>query len=150
MTALNTVNLVGRNTTDIEVRKTQSGLSVAAFTLAVNGRQKDETDFISIVAWRQVADFLGQYAEKGCLLSVNGSIKTRSYEKDGQKVHVTEVIADDVRILAHNAKKTQNEYSTVPQQNRSQMPQKQPSQPSTDNGFPTNFGIDINSDDLPF
>ena len=60
------------------------------------------------------------------------------------------VVADRVEILAKKAQNAQNEYSTVPQQNRSQMPQKQPSQPSADNGFTPNFGIDINRDDLPF
>ena len=164
MTATNTVNLIGRNTADIEVRKTQSGLSVASFTLAVDGRQRDDTDFITIIVWRQQADFLGQYAEKGCMLSVEGRIKTRSYERDGQKVYVTEVVADDVRILAHNSKKPQNEYSSAPMQTAPQTAQNQPSQPQYTQQYyqpqpyqpspeverAAKYGLDISSDDLPF
>lgn len=146
---MNNVSISGRLTSDVEVRKTQSGLSVAAFTVAVQ-KDKDHADFINCVAWRASADFLGQYTHKGDMVGVMGRLSTRDYERDGHKVYVTEVTADRVEILAKKAQNTQNEYSTVPQQNRSQMPQKQPSQLSTDNGFSSNFGIDINNEDLPF
>ena len=69
---INRVILVGRLTRDPMLRKTQSGLSVATFTVACDRRfsggngQDRQTDFISCVAWRQSADFLGQYAHKGC------------------------------------------------------------------------------------
>ncbi len=146
---MNNVSISGRLTSDVEVRKTQSGLSVAAFTLAVQ-KDKEHADFINCVAWRQSADFLGQFTRKGDMVGVMGRLSTRDYERDGHKVYVTEVTADRVEILAKKAQNTQNEYSTVPQQNRSQMPQNKPTQPSADNSFPTNYGIDINSDDLPF
>ena len=67
---INRVVLVGRLTRDVEVRKTQSGISVASFTVACDRRfssqnqqnQQQSADFISCVAWRQTADFLGSYA----------------------------------------------------------------------------------------
>lgn len=103
---INRAVLVGRLTRDVEVRKTQSGISCAMFTVACDrNRKKDENsneptaDFISCVAWRQPADFLGQYAHKGSLVGVDGRIQTRTYEKDGQRIYMTEVVADQVRLL---------------------------------------------------
>lgn len=103
---INRAVLVGRLTRDVEVRKTQSGISCAMFTVACDrNRKKDENsneptaDFISCVAWRQPADFLGQYAHKGSLVGVDGRIQTRNYEKDGQRIYMTEVVADQVRLL---------------------------------------------------
>lgn len=103
---INRTVLVGRLTKDPEVRKTQSGISCAMFTVACDrNRKKDENsneptaDFISCVAWRQPADFLGQYAHKGSLVGVDGRIQTRTYEKDGQRIYMTEVVADQVRLL---------------------------------------------------
>ena len=103
---INRAVLVGRLTRDVEVRKTQSGISCAMFTVACDrNRKKDENsneptaDFISCVAWRQPADFLGQYAHKGSLVGVDGRIQTRNYEKDGQRIYMTEVVADQVHLL---------------------------------------------------
>ena len=103
---INRAVLVGRLTRDVDVRKTQSGISCAMFTVACDrNRKKDENsneptaDFISCVAWRQPADFLGQYAHKGSLVGVDGRIQTRTYEKDGQRIYMTEVVADQVRLL---------------------------------------------------
>ena len=103
---INRAVLVGRLTRDVEVRKTQSGISCAMFTVACDrNRKKDDNsneptaDFISCVAWRQPADFLGQYARKGSLVGVDGRIQTRNYEKDGQRIYMTEVVADQVRLL---------------------------------------------------
>ena len=103
---INRAVLVGRLTRDVEVRKTQSGISCAMFTVACDrNRKKGENsneptaDFISCVAWRQPADFLGQYAHKGSLVGVDGRIQTRTYEKDGQRIYMTEVVADQVRLL---------------------------------------------------
>lgn len=104
MINMNTVNLVGRLTKDVEVRKTQSGISTASFTVAIDrpkakGAEKAEADFISCTAWRGTADFLGNYAKKGAVVSVEGRIQTRSYEKDGARVYVTEVLANNVQLM---------------------------------------------------
>jgi single-strand DNA-binding protein len=100
---LNNVVLIGRLTKDPEVRQTQSGLSVASFTLAVDrnlGGDKKETDFINIVVWRQAAEAVGKYLSKGKMAAVQGKIQTRNYEgSDGKKVYITEVLADNVRFL---------------------------------------------------
>ena len=96
---LNSVNLCGRLTADPELKTTQSGVSVTAFSLAVerdyqsNGEKK--TDFIPIVAWRNTAEFAAKYFNKGKMMIVNGRLELRDYTaKDGTKRTVAEVIAD--------------------------------------------------------
>ena len=104
---INRAVLVGRLTRDIEVKKTTSGTSVAQFTVACDrNRKKDDSsqeqqaDFISCVAWRQPADFLGQYARKGSMVGIDGRIQTRNYtDKDGRTVYLTEIVAENVRLL---------------------------------------------------
>lgn len=101
---MNRVEITGRLTSDVELRKTQSGLSAASFTLAVDKISKEQTaDFIPCVAWRQSAEYLAKYGKKGNWCEVSGRIQVRSYEKDGKKVYITEVIADDVHLV--NGKK---------------------------------------------
>ena len=87
---MNNVTLIGRVARDIELKKTQSGVSVATIVVAVdrdfapNGKR--EADFISIEVWNKVAEYCAKNIEKGRLISVQGSIKTNRYEtKDGQK-----------------------------------------------------------------
>lgn len=98
---LNKVILSGRICSDIEVKVTPSDVSVCSFRVAVNRRFKNaegnyDADFISCVAWRGQADFLGKYFEKGDPIEIVGSIQTRDYEKDGHKVYITEVVCDEV------------------------------------------------------
>ena len=99
---MNKVFLVGRMTKAPELRTTQSGISVATFTVAVTRRMnRDASDFINVVAWRGLADNCAKYLIKGQQVSVVGELRTRSYDaKDGGKRYVTEVQADDVEFLA--------------------------------------------------
>ena len=174
---INRVVLVGRLTRDVEVRKTQSGLSVASFTVACDSRRRGQdganqssADFISCVAWRQTADFLGQYARKGALVGVEGRLQSRSYDRDGQKVYVTEVVCDNVQLLESRAQSEaraqqsngyqdsyqqpayQQGYGQPAYQQSYQPSYSQPVQntPSYDDGFGSPAGLDISSDDLPF
>ena len=102
---MNRVELLGRLTKDPELKKTQSGLSVCSFTLAVNrpkkkDQEEQEADFISCVAWRQSAEYLSQYGQKGSMAAVEGRIQTRSYDdRDGKRVYVTEVVVDNLTVL---------------------------------------------------
>ncbi len=172
---INRVVLVGRLTKDVEVRKTQTGLSVASFTVACDRRvsksqdnSQQTADFINCVAWRQSADFLGQYARKGAMVGVDGRLQTRSYDRqDGTKAYVTEVVCDNVNILeskaASAARATQsydnssyNNYqqpSYQPQPTVYQQPQQatyQP-QPAVEDAFSNEQPpLDISNDDLPF
>lgn len=99
---------IGRIATDIEMRTTQSGISVATFKVAVNRRAKNaqgghDADFIPVVVWRQSADFLKQYGNKGDRVAVCGTVQTRSYDaQDGSKRYVTEINAEEVELLGGN------------------------------------------------
>lgn len=104
MSGINSVVLIGRLTADPECRKTQGGLSVCHFTIAVDRRTKDseeKADFIRCVAWRQSADYLGQYANKGRLTGITGHIRTGSYsdKTTGKTIYTTEVECDSVTLL---------------------------------------------------
>lgn len=159
---INRVVLVGRLTRDVEVRKTASGLSVATFTVACDrrvargqdGNNQQSADFISCVAWRQAADFLGSYAHKGALVGVEGRIQTRNYDRDGQKVYITEVVCDTVNLLESKSQSQNRAQNSGYQDNSYQQPYSQP-KPSTNDDFVSDdfgagIGMDISSDDLPF
>ncbi len=106
---LNRIILIGRLTQDPELRYTPSGSAVASFTLAVDRQRTNqagerETDFINIVVWQKLGELCAQYLRKGRLAAVEGRLQIRQYEnKDGQKVRVAEVIADNVRFLDRSA-----------------------------------------------
>lgn len=95
---INSVILMGRLTADPELRQTQNGTAVTSFTVAVDRRfQRDQTDFINVVAWKQTAEFVEKYFKKGSLIALRGSIQQRNYEdKNGNKRTAFEVIADEV------------------------------------------------------
>ena len=141
---INRVVLVGRLTKDVEVRKTTTGLSVASFTVACDRRgQKNpdgssQADFINCTAWRQSADFLGQYARKGAMVGVEGRIQTRSYDdQQGQRRYVTEVVCDNVNLLESKSQSMaraqhSNDYSNSGYGQQSyQQPYQQPTYPQT-------------------
>ena len=97
---MNKVILLGRLTKDTETRFTQTNnKQVTNFTLAVNRRfsKEKEADFINIVAWNKTAEFASKYFRKGQQVAVIGTLQTRNYDdKDGKKVYVTEVLAEEV------------------------------------------------------
>lgn len=141
---LNNVVLVGRMTKDAELRYTPSNQAVATFSLAVNRNFKSqngdrEADFINCVIWRQQAENLENWAKKGALIGITGRIQTRSYEnQQGQRVYVTEVVADNFRLLEFNKQNNQGQSQGNSQQDLSGQ--------ATANTRP----MDISDDDLPF
>lgn len=106
---LNKAILAGRLTKDPELRTTTSGTTVTQFDIAVNRRgakdgQQTQVDFITVVAWRQIAEFITRYFKKGNAICVVGSIQTRSYtDKNNQKRTATEVIADEAYFVESKA-----------------------------------------------
>lgn len=155
---INNLTLVGRLTKDPDLKYTGNGTAVATFTLAVNRNFTNqsgerEADFINCVIWRKPAETLANYAKKGVLIGVTGRIQTRSYDnQQGQKVYVTEVVADNFQLLeSKNSNSGQNTQgggvsngqasnNTNTQQNRNSM-QSDPFSSSS---------IDIDDDSLPF
>ena len=129
---MNSVQLIGRVTKEIEVQATPSGYSVTHFTLAVpRFKKEDGADFLNCVAWNRTAENMRLYVRKGDRVAVYGRLQSRSYDaKDGHKVYVTEIICEEVEFMEYK-----NRGQAEPQ-----------AEPQTDaNGF-----TDINQDDLPF
>jgi single-strand DNA-binding protein len=101
---LNRVTLVGRLTRDPELRRTQSGVAVTNFTLAVDNRfsrtQERTASFFNVVCWNQTAENVAKFMKKGSLVGVDGRLEQRTFDRrDGSKGQVIEVIADQVVFL---------------------------------------------------
>ena len=118
---MNKALLIGRLTKDPDVRYTQSGVAVASFTLAVDRRyaKKDSdqptADFIPVVAWRKLAEIVGNNLAKGRKVSVEGAIQVRTYDaQDGSKRYVTEIIANEVEFLDSRQHNDNQAYQSEP------------------------------------
>ncbi|MCK9267580.1 MAG: single-stranded DNA-binding protein [Alkaliphilus sp.] len=99
---MNRVILIGRLARDPELRFTQSGKSVANFSVAVNRPfSKDgEADFFNIVVWGKIAENCANYLAKGRLVAIEGRLQNRSYEtQTGEKRYITEIVANTVKFL---------------------------------------------------
>ena len=116
---LNRALLVGRLTRDPELRRTGSGKAVTSFNLAVERNFKSddqEADFINCVCWGKIAENTERYCSKGSMVSVDGRIQTRNYDNNqGQKVYVTEVIADSVQFIQTNRNNNTATAAQAPQ-----------------------------------
>lgn len=157
---------VGRLTKDPELKYTQSGIAVCRFTLAVNRTFTNqagerEADFINCVTWRKQAENTANFLKKGSLTGIEGRIQTSNFEgKDGNRVFITEVVADSVQFLepkSSNPQNTQNNASTSyqgqPNTNTPNRNSNSGNQPNLSNGDP--FGgqggpVNVSGDDLPF
>lgn len=101
---LNKVVLCGRLTATPELKQTPNGIAVITFNLAVNRRFSKEgeqqADFIPCVAWRQTAEFIHKYFDKGNSICITGSIQTRTWkDSKGEKRYATEVVADEAMFV---------------------------------------------------
>ena len=103
---MNKAFLIGNLTRDPEMRSTQSGVSVCNFSIAVNRRFRNaqtgqqETDFLNVIAWRQLAELCGKYLAKGRKVAVTGTVSARAYTGSDGSVHATmELVADEVEFL---------------------------------------------------
>lgn len=112
---LNHITLAGRLVADPELRRTQGGIAVASFNLAVDQDYKAQNgergvDFIPIVAWRGTAEFAEKYFEKGQMAIVSGRLSTRRYEdKNGNKRTAYEVVASNIYFAGSKAKSNTDE-----------------------------------------
>lgn len=109
---LNKILLTGRLTAKPEIKTTTSGVSVTQFSLAVqrnfkNGNGEYDTDFINIVAWRNQAEFISKYFDKGQLITVVGSLTSRRYEdNNGNKRTAFEVVVDEAMFAESKGDKS--------------------------------------------
>ena len=101
---VNKIFLIGRLTKDPELKYTKNGNAVSRMTIAVDRNYKDsegkkKVDFIPLIAWRKLAEIVAEHMKKGKLISVIGSLEIRSYEEQGEKKYISEVIAEDIKFL---------------------------------------------------
>lgn len=168
---MNKVILMGRLTADPELRQTPSGVASCRFTVAVNRNFTDkatgerQADFINCVAWRQTAEFVSRYFNKGSMICVEGNLRTSSYQDRNHSdvTHYrTEVFVDNVEFTGSkresgtgggsNYSAPQNGYN-----NNYQSPQQQaaPQQPAQNNdsmayGSLSDFEEILSDGDVPF
>ena len=150
---LNRVVLMGRLTRDPELRRTQAGIAVTSFTLAVDRAyvakgEERQADFFDVTCWRQTAEFTAKWFHKGQLVAVAGRLQQRKWQdKDGNNRISVEVVADE----AHFAERKQDSpsggegYSVPPHADDTPPPQ----QPILN--APSSFAeLEDDEDDLPF
>lgn len=113
---LNKVMIIGRLTRDPEIRTTPNGANVASFSVATGfswtdqqGQKKEQTEFHNVVAWRKLADIIGQYLKKGSQVYLEGRLSTRSWDgQDGKKNYRTEIVVDNMIMLGRPTQGTQS------------------------------------------
>lgn len=138
---LNKVILIGRLTKDPVEHNTQTGHKAVRFMLAVDRNFKDtngnrQADFISAVAWNQLADLIGKYCKKGKEIAIVGRLQTGSYTgQDGQKRYTTDVVVEEVQLLADPKVDSNSKNS---------------SNNTADDDFNFDGFEEINTDGLPF
>ena len=149
---INRVILIGRLVRDVELVTTGSGLSRTRFDLAVDSRSKDDegnrlTCYIPCVCFNQTAEYMVKNIRQGALISVEGRLNQRKYERqDGSKANVVEVICDNVSLLRSKSEDRQSTDTPVFDDGR---PNDQPSDSPEDTSGNLD-PIDIQDSDLPF
>ena len=161
----NKVILIGRLTSTPELHKTNNDKSVARATIAVNRRYKDqngerEADFVNMVLWGRLAETLASYATKGSLISVDGELRTRRFEKNGQMNYVTEVLATGFQLLESRSNREGqssggyggNSFggSSAPSYGSADSSNQVPNFSRDESPFGNSNPMDISDDDLPF
>lgn len=114
----NKVIMIGRLTSNPEMIKTATDKAVSRVTVAVNRRYKStngdrEADFVQVVFWGRLAETLASYASKGSLISLDGELRTRKYEKAGQTHYVTEVLGHGFQLLESRAQRAVRENNVA-------------------------------------
>lgn len=161
---LNVVALMGRLVYEPELKTTPSGINVCSFRVAVDRsftRQGEElkADFIDIVAWRQTAEFVCKYFQKGSVIAIEGSLQTTSYQdKNGNNRTKVEVVASNVSFCGSKAAERavvkdfdQQTANHVQEAKVAQSaPQKPQNVPEYSQGSADDFSVIDDSEDLPF
>jgi len=137
---------MGRICNDLELKQTQSGLSVTSFRIACDrsyckAGEERQTDWIDCTAWRTTAEFICKYFGKGQLIAVQGELQTRSYtDRDGNKRKVTEVVVSQAHFAESKKESNNSTYQSKPRE------QEEKPDISADDGF----GEMPDDGDLPF
>lgn len=105
--SVNKVIIIGNCGSDPRTKHLEGDRKVASFSVAVSEKYKnkagevvEQTEWLNCVAWNKLAEIIEKFVTKGMLVYIEGKIKTRNYEKDGQKHYVTEIFADTLQMLS--------------------------------------------------
>lgn len=152
---INTAVIMGRLTADPELRQTQSGISVARFSVAVERPySKDgerQTDFLDVVAWRNTADFVCRYFVKGQMIAIFGSIQARTYtDRDGNRRKSVEIVADGVSFCGDKPERKAQTYDAEPVSAEPAKPQEKPEPRYQQQSMDDFVDVPVSDDDLPF
>lgn len=146
---LNVAVIMGRLVADPELRHTPNDIPVTTFTLAVDrsyakaGTER-QADFIDVVAWRNTAEFVRKYFQKGRMMAVHGAIQTRTYtDKDGNKRKAFEIVASDVNFADSKRDTGNSDYAP-------KTPAFNEPASAYSSGSNEDFEEIQNDDDLPF
>ncbi len=148
---INRVIIVGRLTKAPELRTTPNGISVMSFTLAFDNKSKGPngektSSFINCTAWRQNAEFISKYCQKGTQVGIEGSLQERKYvRKDGSNASTIDIIVDSVTLFG-----SKNQNTTGYQQSSMQTNAFEADEPQVDDIFKDSNDGDLADDDLPF
>ena len=122
ISSMNKVILIGRLGADPELKYTPNGTAQAKLNLATSERWKDndgnnqeKTEWHRIITWRRQAEFAGEWLKKGQLVCVEGKLQTRTWEQDGQKKYMTEVVADNITMLGSKSEGSGGKSSGAPE-----------------------------------
>ena len=146
---LNQCNFIGRTGQEIELKYTTSGTAVVNVSLAVSekfkdkaGNRQEKTEWVKLVAWGKTAEIMGQYVKKGDLIHVTGKLQTRSYEQNGEKKYVSEIVISQMQMLGSKGDDQQHN------QRQPEPAQAQEATPPPAYGQPTMPGVNT-SDPSP-
>lgn len=151
---LNVVAIMGRLVADPELRTTTQGNSVCSFRIAcdrsyVQQGQERQADFIDIVAWRQQAEFVSKYFQKGSMIAIDGRLQTRQYQdKNGNNRTAVEVVANNISFAG--AKRQDGQSAPSYEQQTISHVQQAKEQSSFVQGSADDFAVINDNDDLPF
>lgn len=140
MASVNKCIFIGNVTRDIEMKYAPSGDAIANFSIACNetwkdknGQKQEKVEFVNIVAYRKLAEIIGEYVKKGSAIYIEGRLQTRKWQdKDGKDRYTTEIIADQMQMLG--GKPANADASTGTPQRQDQKPNEQ--KPSGFDDFP--------------
>lgn len=151
---LNKVIIIGRLTADPELRQTSNNIANCRFTVACDRNfvpkgEERQADFITVVAWKQTAEFVSKYFSKGSMITVEGNLRTGSYNDKKYpdvKHYTTEVFADQVYFGENKAKNDGNQQASQ----QPQAPQQNDNSASTEIGNLSEFEEILGNGQLPF
>ena len=146
---INRVILIGRMVKDPDLRYTQSGSSVANFSIAnmrtysVSGERKEYTSFFNCIAWGKLGEAIAQYCKKGQRIGIEGRLQQRSWDdQSGQKRSTVEVVVENFQFLTPKQGQDAPQVDIPQQQHQQNQPQQQETSFEDDNPF--------SDEDIPF